>query len=61
VVTVPEQGPDSCHMSHVGVLTRLAGPIKTMSYAIQASPWRPWRELVVFTGLIITAFVILSG
>ncbi len=36
-----------------------AGPIKTMSYAIQASPWRPWRELAVIVGLIVAAFVAL--
>jgi hypothetical protein len=27
-------------------------PIKEMSYAIQASPWRPWRELLTLTVLI---------
>ena len=27
-------------------------PIKTMSYAIQNSPWRPWRELLTLTVLI---------
>ncbi len=36
-----------------------AGPIKTMSYAIQASPWQPWRELAVITGLIMAAFAVL--
>ena len=36
-----------------------AGPIKTMSYAIQASPWRPWRELAVYTGLVVAAFIAL--
>ncbi|MDQ2790211.1 MAG: hypothetical protein M3Y73_11040 [Actinomycetota bacterium] len=36
-----------------------AGPIKTMSYAIQASPWQPWRELALIVALIIAAFVAL--
>ncbi|MGI8760387.1 MAG: hypothetical protein ACR2LF_03605 [Jatrophihabitantaceae bacterium] len=36
-----------------------AGPIKTMSYAIQASPWQPWRELAVITGLVVAAFAML--
>lgn len=36
-----------------------AGPIKTMSYAIQASPWQPWRELALMVALIIAALVAL--
>lgn len=36
-----------------------AGPIKTMSYAIQASPWRPWRELALIAGLVVASFVAL--
>jgi hypothetical protein len=27
-------------------------PIKTMSYAIQDAPWRPWRELLTLSALI---------
>ncbi len=39
--------------------TEPAGPIKTMSYAIQASPWRPWRELALVSGLVVAGFVAL--
>ena len=28
-------------------------PIKTMSYAIQAAPGRPWKEMIVIAGLLI--------
>ncbi|EUA19349.1 hypothetical protein [Mycobacterium xenopi] len=27
-------------------------PIKTMSYAVQDAPWRPWRELSILTVLV---------
>ena len=27
----------------------VVSPIKSMSYAIQDSPWRPWRELLTLT------------
>lgn len=37
-----------------------AGPIRTMSYAIQASPWRPWPEVAVYTGLVVAALVALA-
>lgn len=37
-----------------------AGPIKTMSYAIQAAPWRPWREIALFAALVVAAFVALA-
>ena len=32
------------------------GPIKLMSYAIQAHPWRPWLEIVVLTLLVLASF-----
>ena len=34
-------------------------PIKTMSYAIQASPWRPWPEIAVYSALVVAALVVL--
>ena len=34
-------------------------PIKTMSYAIQDSPWRPWPELPTSTVLICWSLVLL--
>jgi hypothetical protein len=34
-------------------------PIKSMSYAIQDSPWRPWRELLTLTVLIGWSLVLL--
>jgi hypothetical protein len=30
----------------------VVSPIKSMSYAIQDSPWRPWRELLTLTVVI---------
>lgn len=32
-------------------------PIKTMSYAIQAAPWRPWLEMTVLAALAIFCLV----
>ncbi|OBI45409.1 hypothetical protein A5706_31530 [Mycobacterium sp. E796] len=34
-----------------------AGPIKIMSYAIEARPWRPWVEIVGLIVLVVAAFV----
>ncbi len=36
-----------------------ASPIKTMSYAIQAAPWRPWREILVLTILVIVSLFLI--
>lgn len=36
-----------------------AGPIKTMSYAIQAAPWKPWRELLLLTAVVVAGVVAL--
>ncbi len=37
----------------------VVSPIKTMSYAIQDAPWRPWREIAVFAALVGIALVML--
>lgn len=37
-----------------------AGPIKLMSYAIQASPWRPWPQITALTMLILASFIALA-
>jgi len=37
----------------------VVSPIKSMSYAIQDSPWRPWRELLTLTVLICWSLVLL--
>jgi hypothetical protein len=37
----------------------VVSPIKSMSYAIQDSPWRPWRELLTLTVLIGWSLVLL--
>jgi hypothetical protein len=34
-------------------------PIKVMSYAIQASPWRAWKELVLFALIVIAALALI--
>jgi hypothetical protein len=39
----------------------VVSPIKTMSYAIQAAPGRPWRELLVMTALVVWALVRIVG
>jgi hypothetical protein len=36
-------------------------PIKTMSYAIQDNPWRPWRELVTLSVLICLSLALIVG
>lgn len=36
------------------------GPIKLMSYAIQASPWRPWPQIATLTVLVLASFVALA-
>jgi len=30
-----------------------------MSYAIQATPWRPWREMILFAALVLAALIAL--
>ena len=52
------------HEFHVPVAPERAAPepvspIKTMSYAIQESPWRPWPELLMLTVLICFSLVLL--
>ena len=37
-----------------------AGPIKLMSYAIQADPWRPRLEMAALAILVIASFVALA-
>jgi hypothetical protein len=37
----------------------VVSPIKSMSYAIQHSPWRPWRELLTLTVVICWSLVLL--
>jgi hypothetical protein len=34
-------------------------PIKTMSYAIQDSPWKPWRELLTLGVLVCGSLILL--
>lgn len=38
----------------------VVSPIKSMSYAIQDSPWRPWRELLTLTVVICWSLVLLA-
>jgi hypothetical protein len=35
-------------------------PIKMMSYAIQAAPARPWREMLLMTALILWALALIG-
>jgi hypothetical protein len=42
VPLAPDEAPDAP-----------ASPIKIMSYAIQAKPGRPWKELIVMAGLLV--------
>jgi hypothetical protein len=37
----------------------VVSPIKSMSYAIQDSPWRPWRELLTLTVVICWSLALL--
>jgi hypothetical protein len=37
------------------------GPIKLMSYGIQANPWRPWPQLAAFTILVVASFIALAS
>ena len=37
----------------------VVSPIKSMSYAIQDSPWRPWRELLMLTVVICWSLTLL--
>jgi hypothetical protein len=36
------------------------GPIKLMSYAIQANPWRPWPQIATLTIVILASFIALA-
>ncbi|HET9103789.1 MAG TPA: hypothetical protein VFN55_10590 [Solirubrobacteraceae bacterium] len=36
------------------------GPIKLMSYAIQANPWRPWPQITILAILILASFIALA-
>ena len=36
-------------------------PLKEMSYAIQAAPWRPWPQLLVLTVLVVWSLVLIIG
>jgi len=38
----------------------IVSPIKMMSYAIQAAPRRPWREMLFFAALVVWALVLIS-
>ena len=35
-------------------------PLKEMSYAIQATPWRPWPQMLALTALVAIYFVLLA-
>src|ERR1700732_3708121 len=37
----------------------VVSPIKSMSYAIQDSPWRPWRELLTLTVVLCWSLALL--
>jgi hypothetical protein len=37
----------------------VVSPIKMMSYAIQAKPNRPWREMLIFTILVVWSLVLI--
>jgi hypothetical protein len=37
-----------------------AGPIKTMSYAIEERPWRPWPEILSLCVLVVAGLVALA-
>jgi len=37
----------------------VVSPIKSMSYAVQDSPWRPWRELLTLTVVICWSLALL--
>jgi hypothetical protein len=37
----------------------VVSPIKMMSYAIQAKPNRPWREMSVFAILVVWSLVLI--
>ena len=34
-------------------------PLKEMSYAIQASPWRPWPQMLVLGALVVWSLVLI--
>lgn len=38
-----------------------AGPIKIMSYAIEARPWKPWPEIVALCVLVVAGLVALAS
>ena len=35
-------------------------PLKEMSYAIQATPWRPWPQLIVLTVLVVWNLILIA-
>ena len=39
--------------------THADSPIKVVSYAIQAAPWRPWREVALLAAAVVVALVLL--
>ncbi len=53
------------HRYHVPVPADRAAPpetspLKEMSYAIQAAPWRPWPQVVVLTVLVVWNLVLIA-
>lgn len=36
-------------------------PLKEMSYAIQANPWRPWPQMLALAVLVVIGFVALAS
>jgi len=53
------------HQFHTPVPTDRAAPaerspLKEMSYAIQANPWRPWPQMLALTILVAISFVVLA-
>lgn len=51
------------HAFHVPVSSELEAPqprspLKIMSYAIQAEPGRPWKELIVFATLVVVCIAL---
>jgi hypothetical protein len=46
-------------VAHDRAAPPVVSPIKSMSYAIQDSPWRPWRELLTLTVVICWSLALL--
>jgi hypothetical protein len=54
------------HRFHVPVPAEKAAPpqtspLKEMSYAIQAAPWRPWPEMAVLAVLVVWNLVLMAN